>query len=101
MRIYIVATVLSVSDTETVQMKNGNSFPKATAIVRTRDESDESFLAVEVCGTEKMQRLREAQVSGAPQEMLVTLSCRQWTKNDGSKAYNTSLHLKHLLGTMK
>lgn len=101
MRIYTVGTVLSVTEPETVQMRNGKSFPRAVAIVRTKDEYDESFLAVEVCGNEKMQRVTEAQVSGAPYEMIVTIDSRQWTKNDGSVSYITLLHLKYIFGGSK
>lgn len=99
MRIYIVATVLDVTEPTTIKMQRGNEVPKVVAIVRTKDECDNSFLAIEAFGQEKIQRLIEAQTSGVPQEMVVTISSRQWTKDDGKTGYSTYLYLKFLLGS--
>lgn len=99
MRIYIVCTVLEVTEPVMVKMPRGNEVPKATAIVRTKDECDNSFLAIEVFGQEKIQRLIEAQTSGVPQEAVVTISSRQWEKDDRTKHYSTYLNLKFLLGS--
>lgn len=99
MRIYVIGTVMNVTEPITVKMPRGPEIPKATAIVRTRDEVGDNFLAIDVFGQEKIQRLTEAQVSGVPQEMVVTISSRQWTKDDGKTGYSTYLNLKFLLGS--
>ena len=99
MRIYLVFTVLEVTEPTTIKMPRGSEIPKATAIVRTKDECDNSFLAIDVFGQEKIQRMIEAQTSGVPQEAVVTISSRQWEKDDGAKHYSTYLNLKFLLGS--
>lgn len=101
MRIYIVATVLDVTEPETLSMKNGNKFQRATAIVRTKDESDDSYLAIDVCGEERIQKLVEAQTSGQPQEMVVTIATRRFEKDNGKVSYLTYFNLKHLLGSIR
>jgi hypothetical protein len=99
MRIYVVGTVMSVTEPITLKMQRGAEYLKATAIVKTRDEVGDNFLAIDVFGQEKIQRLIEAQTSGVPQDMVVTVASRQWEKDDGSKHYSTYLNLKFLLGS--
>ena len=101
MRIYVVGTVMSVSEPITLKMQRGPEYLKATAIVKTRDEVGDNFLAIDVFGQEKIQRLVEAQVSGVPQEMLITISSRKWEKDDGKTVYSTYLNLKFLLGSIQ
>jgi hypothetical protein len=101
MRIYIVGTVMSVSEPTMVKLPKGPEIPKATIAVRTRDEATDAYIAIDAFGEEKIQRLSEAQVSGLPVEMVVTISSRIWTNDEGKTGYNTFLNLKHLLGTMK
>lgn len=99
MRIYVIGTVMSVSDPTQVKMPRGQEIPKATALVRTQDEAGDNFLAIDVFGQEKIQRLIEAKTSGVPQEMIVTIASRQWTKDDGRFGFLTYLNLKYLLGS--
>lgn len=99
MRIYVIGTVMSVSDPTQVKLPRGPEVPKATALVRTRDEVGDNFLAIDVFGQEKIQRLIEAQTSGVPQEMVVTISSRQWNSDSGKSGYSTYLNLKFLLGS--
>lgn len=101
MRIYLVATVLDVTEPETLSMKNGNKFQRATAVVRTKDELDDSYLAIDVCGEDRIQKLIEAQTSGAPQEMVVTVATRRIEKDNGKVSYLTYFNLKHLFGSMR
>lgn len=101
MRIYVVGTVMSVSEPVTMKMERGPEYLKATAIVKTKDEVGDSFLAIDVFGKEKIQRLMEAQVSGVPQDMVVTIASRKWEKDDGRSGYSTYLNLKYLLGSVQ
>ena len=101
MRIYIVATVLDLTEPETLSMKNGNKFQRATAIVRTKDEMDDSYLAVDVCGEDRIQKLIEAKTSGQPQEMVVTIATRRIEKDNGKVSYLTYFNLKYLLGSIR
>ena len=101
MRIYVVGTVMSVTEPITMKMQRGAEYLKATAIVKTRDEVGDNFLAIDVFGQEKIQRLIEAQTSGVPQEMIVTISSRKWEKDDGKTGYSTYLNLKFLLGSVQ
>lgn len=90
---------MSVEKEETCQFR-GKPIDKMTAIVKTTDESKEDFLAVNIWGSEKIQRIKEAQVSGVPQEMVVTVSSRKWESNNGKEYYSTDLNLKYLLGSV-
>lgn len=101
MRIYVVGTVMSVTEPITLKMERGAEYLKATAIVKTKDEVGDSFLAIDVFGKEKIQRLMEAQVSGVPQDMVVTIASRKWEKDDGRSGYSTYLNLKYLLGSVQ
>lgn len=101
MRIHVVGTVMSVTEPITLKMERGAEFLKATAIVKTRDDVGDSFLAIDAFGQEKIQRLTEAQISGVPQEMLVTIASRKWEKDDGRSGYSTYLNLKFLLGSVQ
>ena len=101
MRIYVVGTDMSVSEPITLKMQRGPEYLKATAIVKTRDEVGDNFLAIDVFGQEKIQRLVEAQVSGVPQDMIVTIASRKWEKDDGKTGYSTYLNLKFLLGSIQ
>ena len=101
MRIYVIGTVMSVTEPITLKMARGPEYQKATAIVKTRDEVGDNFLAIDVFGQEKIQRLTEAQVSGVPQEMVVTIASRKWEKDDGRSGYFTYLNLKFILGSVQ
>lgn len=92
---------MSVSEPTMVKMPRGPEIPKATITVRTRDEATDAYMAIDAFGKEKIQRLMEAQVSGLPVEMIVTISSRKWTTDEGKTGYSTYLNLKHLFGTLQ
>ena len=100
MRIYFTGTVMEVTEPEYLKKWKDKDIFKSQAVVKVKDESEESYIAVDIMGIPKNNLMKEAQISGVPQEMVCTISSKK-VESGERNWYQTCLTLKHIIGSVR
>ena len=90
---FLVKTRVLQVDPERYRHYKGRDIPYAEVVF----ESDDSYFAASVLGAERLQRCKEAQISGKEIYCVFSVAGTQYEKDDGRTGYFNYINLKQIL----